>query len=46
MVMIHYAHFTPRVTWLLMVLIILALGVPMYLRYHSGRWREMRVVGV
>lgn len=35
----------PRVAWAVAVFLILGIGAALYLRYHTGKWRTMRVVG-
>ncbi len=35
----------PRAAWCAMVAVVLGLGLVLYLRFRSGRWRLLRVVG-
>ncbi len=43
-VMLRVFHVDPRPTWVVLVVMIIAFSGAFYLRYRSGRWREIRVV--
>jgi len=43
-VMLHQFGASPEATWVVMVLTFLLFSYLFYLRYRSGRWREIRVV--
>ena len=44
-VMLHWFHMSPELAWTAIVLTFLCFSYFFYLRYHSGHWREIRVVG-
>ena len=43
-VMLHWLGMSPESAWVVIVLTFLAFSYLFYLRYRSGRWREIRVV--
>ena len=43
-VMLHWAGMSPELAWTAIVLTFLCFSYVFYLRYKSGRWREIRVV--
>jgi MATE family multidrug resistance protein len=44
MALIRGARVGPRAAWGSIVFLVIGLGAAFYLRYRTGRWREMRVV--
>lgn len=44
LVMVRYLHFEPRLTWAVIVVFVIAIGVSLYLRYRTGKWRSLKVV--
>ncbi len=45
MVLIRVVRVGPRTAWGTIVVLVIGLGLAFFLRYRSGRWRNMRVVG-
>ena len=43
-VMLHFLDMSPESAWVVIVLTFLVFSYLFYLRYRSGRWREIRVV--
>lgn len=44
LVMVRVFHMPPRATWLAVVILVIAVGGSLYLRYRTGRWRHIRVL--
>ncbi|MFW6146169.1 MAG: MATE family efflux transporter [Planctomycetota bacterium] len=44
MIMLRVWHVDPKPTWVVLVGMIMAFSGAFYLRYRSGRWRQIRVV--
>ncbi|MBM3316375.1 MAG: MATE family efflux transporter [Candidatus Eisenbacteria bacterium] len=42
--MVRVLHAPPRLTWAVVVALVICLGGVLYLRYRSGHWRRIRVV--
>jgi MATE family multidrug resistance protein len=42
--LVRVVHAPPRVTWAVVVVMVVAVGAAMYLRYRTGRWRHIRMV--
>jgi len=42
--LVRVFHVPPRVTWTVVVALVICLGVILYLRYRGGHWRRIRVV--
>ncbi|NLF30266.1 MAG: MATE family efflux transporter [Planctomycetes bacterium] len=43
-VMLRVFHIGPRPTWVVLVVLIVVCSAAFYLRYRTGRWRDIRVV--
>jgi MATE family multidrug resistance protein len=43
-VMIKALDFSPRATWLAVVALVMLIGLMLYLRYRTGKWRMLKVV--
>jgi multidrug resistance protein, MATE family len=44
LVLIRVLHAPPRVTWSVVVVLVMSVGLVLYLRYRTGHWRRIRVV--
>ena len=44
LVLVRVVHAPPRITWIVVVMLVIALGLVLYLRYRTGRWRHFRVI--
>jgi MATE family multidrug resistance protein len=44
LVLVRVVHASPRLTWSVVVVLVMSLGAVLYLRYRTGRWRTIRVV--
>jgi MATE family multidrug resistance protein len=44
LLLVRVFHAPPRVTWVVVVVLVMSLGVVLYLRYRTGHWRRIRVV--
>lgn len=42
---IHLMHLSPQTTWILLCFTLLLFSGILYLRYRSGRWRSIKVIG-
>ena len=42
--MVRVLYFPPRLTWTIIVFLVLLLGLSMFLRYRTGKWRTLKVV--
>jgi MATE family multidrug resistance protein len=44
LLLVRVLHAPPRVTWGLVVVLVMGLGMVLFLRYRTGHWRDIRVV--
>jgi MATE family multidrug resistance protein len=44
LVMVRVLRVPPRATWIAVVILVMAVGGALYLRYRTGRWRDIRVL--
>jgi MATE family multidrug resistance protein len=44
LVMVRVFHAPPRLTWVVVVVLVMGLGVILFLRYRTGHWRRIRMV--
>jgi multidrug resistance protein, MATE family len=44
LLLVRVFHAPPRVTWVVVVVLVMSLGVVLYLRYRTGHWRRIRMV--
>ncbi|MFH1143870.1 MAG: MATE family efflux transporter, partial [Candidatus Eisenbacteria bacterium] len=44
LLLVRVFHAPPRVTWVVVVVLVMSLGVVLYLRYRTGHWRRIRVL--
>ncbi|GJQ60675.1 MAG: MATE family efflux transporter [Candidatus Scalindua sp.] len=45
-VMIRVLHLSPKISWTVVVFSIPLIATAFYLRYRSGKWRQLKVVGI
>ncbi len=44
LLLVRVLHVPPRITWMVVVALVMSLGAALYLRYRTGHWRCIRVV--